>query len=86
LPLGFAYGVSETEGRKVGEVDIHEVTWWIPDDLSLSTIEEKQAFFRKNVASKRFKDHPSVKASSSVLNIALPSKIDPSSKEYSRPR
>ncbi|MEP4077946.1 DUF7133 domain-containing protein [Haloferula sp.] len=53
--------VTETERRKVGDVDIREVPWWIPDDLSLSTIEEKQAFFRKNITSERFKEHRSVK-------------------------
>ncbi len=53
--------VTESQRRKVGDLDIREVTWWIPDDLSHSTIEEKQAFLRKEVTSKRFKNHPSVK-------------------------
>ena len=53
--------VTESERRKVGDLDIREVTWWIPDDLSHSSIEEKQAFFRKSVTSERFKKHPSLK-------------------------
>lgn len=53
--------VTESQRRKVADLDIREVTWWIPDDLSHSTIEEKQAFFRENVTSKRFKNHRSLK-------------------------
>ncbi|MGB6222917.1 PVC-type heme-binding CxxCH protein [Haloferula sp.] len=55
--------VTETERRKVADLDIREVTWWIPDDLSHSSIEEKRDFFRKNVTSKRFQGHQSVKDS-----------------------
>ncbi|MFC7339058.1 c-type cytochrome [Haloferula chungangensis] len=52
--------VTESERRKVGDLDIREATWWIPNDLSHSSIEEKQAFFRKEVTTDRFKDHRSV--------------------------
>ncbi|QJE98486.1 PVC-type heme-binding CxxCH protein [Luteolibacter luteus] len=53
--------VTETTRRKVADLDIREVTWWIPDDLSHSSIEDKRAFFRKNITSERFRKHPSLK-------------------------
>lgn len=53
--------VTETTRRKVQDLDIREVTWWIPDDLSHTSIQEKSDFFKKNVTSERFKNHPSLK-------------------------
>jgi len=53
--------VTETTRRKVADLDIREVTWWIPDDLSHRSTDEKREFFRKNVTSERFKNHPSLK-------------------------
>lgn len=53
--------VTETTRRKVADLDIREVTWWIPDDLSHGSIEEKRDFFRKNITSERFRKHPSLK-------------------------
>ena len=53
--------VTETTRRKVADLDIREVTWWIPDDLSHVSVDEKRDFFRKNITSERFKDHPSLK-------------------------
>nr|WP_226894803.1 PVC-type heme-binding CxxCH protein [Luteolibacter marinus] len=53
--------VTETTRRKVADIDIREVTWWIPDDLSHTSVDEKRDFFHRNVTSSRFKNHPSVK-------------------------
>lgn len=53
--------VTETARRKVADLDIREVPWWIPQDLSHTSIEEKREFFRKEVTSELFKKHPSVK-------------------------
>ena len=53
--------VTETTRRKVADLDIREVTWWIPEDLSHTSIADKQDFFRKNITSERFKKHPSLK-------------------------
>jgi len=53
--------VTETTRRKVADLDIREVTWWIPDDLSHSSVEAKRDFFRQNVTAERFKNHPSLK-------------------------
>ena len=43
------------------DLDIREVTWWIPDDLSHTSIQDKSDFFKKNVTSERFKKHGSLK-------------------------
>ncbi len=53
--------VTETTRRKTQDLDIREVTWWIPDDLSHTSVQEKSDFFKKNVTSERFKKHPSLK-------------------------
>ena len=53
--------VTETTRRKQADIDIREVTWWISDDLSHTSVDEKREFFRKNVTSERFKNHPSIK-------------------------
>ncbi len=39
--------VSTTTRRKVGDLDIREWTQWIPDDQSLTSIEEKEAFLHR---------------------------------------
>jgi quinoprotein glucose dehydrogenase len=53
--------VTETTRRKTQDLDIREVTWWIPDDLSHTSIQEKSEFFKTNVTSERFKKHGSLK-------------------------
>jgi quinoprotein glucose dehydrogenase len=53
--------VTETTRRKQADLDIREVMWWVTDDLSHTSVEEKRDFFHKNVTSERFKDHPSLK-------------------------
>jgi quinoprotein glucose dehydrogenase len=53
--------VTETTRRKQADLDIREVMWWVTDDLSHTSVAEKQEFFRKNVTPERFKKHPSLK-------------------------
>ncbi|OYV04406.1 MAG: heme-binding protein, partial [Verrucomicrobiales bacterium VVV1] len=53
--------VTETTRRKTQDLDIREVTWWIPDDLSHTSVQEKSEFFKTNVTSERFKKHGSLK-------------------------
>jgi quinoprotein glucose dehydrogenase len=53
--------LTETTRRKQADLDIREVMWWVTDDLSHTSVAEKQAFFRKNVTAERFKKHPSLK-------------------------
>ncbi|MDP3073980.1 MAG: HEAT repeat domain-containing protein [Opitutaceae bacterium] len=48
-PLGRVY-VSATTRRKVGDLDIREHTMWIPDDVALTSVEDKRAFFRRELA------------------------------------
>src|SRR5688572_6038341 len=42
-PQGRVYVIATTR-RKAGDLDIREHTMWIPDDVGLSSIEEKRAF------------------------------------------
>ena len=42
--------ITSTTRRKVGDLDIREWTSWIPDDQSLTSVEEKSAFFRSALA------------------------------------
>ncbi|MCW1883490.1 c-type cytochrome [Luteolibacter flavescens] len=53
--------VTETTRRKQADLDIREVMWWVTDDLSHTSVEEKRDFFRKNITSERFRNHPSLK-------------------------
>ncbi len=53
--------VTETARRKAADLDIREFTQWITDDLSHTTVEQKQAFFRKQLDGKNFQDHVSLK-------------------------
>ncbi len=48
-PQGRVY-VSATTRRKVADLDIREHTMWIPDDVGLTSIEEKQAFLQRELA------------------------------------
>ncbi|MBL9188759.1 MAG: HEAT repeat domain-containing protein [Opitutaceae bacterium] len=48
-PLGRVY-VSATTRRKVGDLDIREHTMWIPDDVGLTSVEDKRAFFKRELA------------------------------------
>jgi quinoprotein glucose dehydrogenase len=41
-PQGRVY-VSATTRRKVADLDIREHTMWIPDDVSLTSVEEKRS-------------------------------------------
>lgn len=45
-PQGRAY-VTQTRRRKANDLDIRDNTDWIPDDLSFTSAEDKEAFYRK---------------------------------------
>ncbi len=53
--------VTETARRKAADLDIREFTEWIHDDLSHSTVEEKLAFYQREIDGKKFQNHPSLK-------------------------
>ena len=48
-PQGRVYA-SATTRRKVADLDIREHTGWIPDDVALTSIEEKRAFLQRELA------------------------------------
>lgn len=48
-PQGRVY-VAATTRRKVGDLDIREHTMWIADDVGLSSVAEKKAFFHRELA------------------------------------
>jgi putative membrane-bound dehydrogenase-like protein len=48
-PQGRVY-VTATTRRKVADLDIREHTMWIPDDVSLTSVEEKEAFLKRELA------------------------------------
>ncbi|MFN0077196.1 MAG: PVC-type heme-binding CxxCH protein [Prosthecobacter sp.] len=48
-PQGRVY-VSATTRRKVADLDIREHTMWIPDDVSLTSVDEKEAFLKRELA------------------------------------
>lgn len=48
-PQGRVY-VAATTRRKVGDLDIREHPMWIPDDVSLTSVEEKSAFLKRELA------------------------------------
>ena len=48
-PQGRVY-VSATTRRKVADLDIREHTMWIPDDVSLTSVGEKEAFLKRELA------------------------------------
>ena len=48
-PQGRVY-VAATTRRKVGDLDIREHTMWIPDDVALTSVADKSAFFRRELA------------------------------------
>lgn len=48
-PQGRVY-VAATTRRKVGDLDIREHRMWIPDDVALTSVEEKKAFFHRELA------------------------------------
>jgi quinoprotein glucose dehydrogenase len=48
-PQGRVY-VAATTRRKVGDLDIREHTMWIPDDVGLTSVADKAAFFRRELA------------------------------------
>lgn len=51
---GNAY-VASTTRRKVGDLDIREHRMWIPDDVGLTSPEEKLAFYQKELAPGKMK-------------------------------
>ncbi|MEY4087730.1 MAG: hypothetical protein RJB55_1, partial [Verrucomicrobiota bacterium] len=53
-PWGRVY-VSATTRRKVGDLDIREHTMWIPNDVGLTSVEEKAEFFRRELAPGRLR-------------------------------
>ena len=53
-PWGRVY-VAATTRRKVGDLDIREHTMWIPDDVALTSVEEKGEFFRRELAPGRLR-------------------------------
>ncbi len=53
--------VTETARRKVGDLDIREFMEWVHDDLSHTTVEEKEAFFRKVLVPGAYPKHISLK-------------------------
>lgn len=48
-PQGRVY-VTQTTRRKVGDLDIREHTQWIPNDVALESIDQKQAFYHDVLA------------------------------------
>ncbi|MBL9199068.1 MAG: c-type cytochrome [Opitutaceae bacterium] len=48
-PQGRVY-VSATTRRKVGDLDIREHTMWVPDDVALTSVDDKRAFFKRELA------------------------------------
>ena len=48
-PQGRVY-VTSTTRRKVADLDIREHTMWIPDDVAISSVEEKRAFLKRELA------------------------------------
>lgn len=50
-PQGRAY-VTQTMRRKANDLDIRDNTDWIPDDLSFTSTEEKEAFYRRQFTPK----------------------------------
>jgi quinoprotein glucose dehydrogenase len=48
-PQGRVY-VTATTRRKVGDLDIREHPMWIADDVSLTSVEEKEAFLKRELA------------------------------------
>ena len=48
-PQGRVY-VSATTRRKVGDLDIREHTMWIPDDVGFTSVDDKAAFYRRELA------------------------------------
>lgn len=48
-PQGRVY-VAATTRRKVGDLDIREHTMWIPDDVALTSVADKEAFFKRELA------------------------------------
>ncbi len=48
-PQGRVY-VSVTTRRKVGDLDIREHVMWIPDDLSFTSVEDRAAFYHRELA------------------------------------
>jgi putative heme-binding domain-containing protein len=48
-PQGRVYVTSDSR-RKVGDLDIREHTMWIPDDVAMTSIDEKRAFLHRELA------------------------------------
>src|SRR4029077_20609883 len=48
-PQGRVY-VTTTTRRKVGDLDIREHTMWIPDDVGFTSIDDKEAFYKRVLA------------------------------------
>ncbi len=48
-PQGRVY-VAATTRRKAADLDIREHTMWIPDDVALTSVEEKEAFLKRELA------------------------------------
>lgn len=48
-PQGRVY-VSATTRRKAADLDIREHTMWIPEDVALTSVEEKRAFLKRELA------------------------------------
>ncbi|MFM8338301.1 MAG: hypothetical protein ACKODK_22335, partial [Opitutaceae bacterium] len=53
-PWGRVY-VTSTTRRKVGDLDIREHTMWIPNDVGLTSVEEKAEFLRRELAPGRMR-------------------------------
>ncbi len=48
-PWGRVY-VTSTTRRKVGDLDIREHTMWIPDDVGFTSVDDKMAFYHRELA------------------------------------
>lgn len=48
-PQGRVY-VAATTRRKVGDLDIRDHTMWIPDDVGFKSVEDKKAFYHRELA------------------------------------
>ncbi|MEO0448112.1 MAG: PVC-type heme-binding CxxCH protein, partial [Verrucomicrobiota bacterium] len=60
---GRAY-VTQTQRRKIQDLDIRQHQEWIEADVALQTVEEKRAFFRRELAA----DHPKASSHTRDLN------------------
>jgi len=52
---------TETTRRKYADLDIREFEQWVPNDLSFTSVEDKLAFYQKEITPNRFATHRSLK-------------------------